>query len=67
MFDLGGWHIGVYLMIAIDVAAVIILWVALAYGSRIGREAARDFATARNSDRATRRLYRPQTGRTHLR
>lgn len=64
MSDLGGWHIGVYLMIAIDVAAVIILGMALAYGSRIGRDAAGDFARVRKSGRAPSRLYRPETDRT---
>ncbi len=39
MSDLGGWHIGVYLMIAIDVAAVVSLGIAIAYGTRMWREA----------------------------
>jgi len=58
MFDLGGWHIGVYLMIAIDVAAVAILGMAIAYGSRMAQDAQRDFATVRRADRAPHRLYR---------
>ena len=64
MSDLGGWHIGVYLMIALDVAAVVMLGMALAYGNRIGREAPGDFATVRKPDRAPRRLYPVQTDRT---
>jgi hypothetical protein len=38
MFDLGGWHAGVFLMIAIDIAAVVILGMAISYGSRMWRE-----------------------------
>jgi hypothetical protein len=38
MFDVGGWNIGVWLMIAIDVAAVVILGLAIAYGNRMSTE-----------------------------
>ena len=38
MFDLGGWHAGVFLMIAIDIAAVVVLGMAISYGSRMWRE-----------------------------
>jgi len=62
MFDLGGWHVGVWLMIVIDVAAVVILGLAIAYGSRMWREAPRDLATLKKSDEATRRLYHPAKG-----
>ena len=48
MSDLGGWHIGVYLMLAIDVAAIVSLGVAIAYGTRMWREAPRDLATVGN-------------------
>ena len=59
MFDLGGWHIGVYLMIVIDVVAVVILGAAIAYGSRMWRDAPTDPVPLKQSDRATRRLYHP--------
>ena len=62
MFDLGGWHVGVWLMIVIDVAAVVILGLAMAYASRMWREAPRDLATLKESDDATRRLYHRATG-----
>ena len=38
MFDLGSWNIGVWLMIMIDVAAVVILGLAIAYGNRMSME-----------------------------
>jgi len=67
MFDLGGWHIGVYLMIAIDMAAMVILGFAIAYGSWMAREAQRDFATVRSADRTPLRLYRRGNGRALVR
>ena len=67
MFDLGGWHVGVYLMIAIDVAAMVILGLAIAYGSRMWRDAPGDLATLKESDRAARRLYHPGNDRSPLR
>lgn len=38
MFDVGGWNIGVWLMIAIDIAAVVVLAFAIAYGNRLSME-----------------------------
>lgn len=67
MSDLGGWHIGVYLMLAIDVAAIVSLGVAIAYGTRMWRDAPRDLATVRESDRATRHLYHPGHDKRWLR
>jgi len=64
MFDLGGWHIGVYLMIAINVAAVVILGAAMGYASRMWRDAPRDLATLRESDRGIRHLYHPGNDKT---
>jgi hypothetical protein len=67
MFGLGGWHVGVYLMIAIDVVAVVILGAAIAYASRMWRDAPKDLATQEESDRATRRLYHPEDDKPSLR
>lgn len=67
MFDLGGWHIGVYLMIAIDVSALVILGLAIAYGSRMAQDAQRDFAPVRRADRRPRRLYQVASDRSLIR
>ena len=59
MFDLAGWDVGVWLMIVIDVVAVIILGLAIAYGSRMWRMDPQDPVTLKKSDETTRRLYHP--------
>jgi len=59
MFDLGGWHIGVWLMIVINIAAVVILGLAIAYASRMWRARPQDPRTLEASDAATWELYHP--------
>ncbi len=58
-FDLGGWHVGVWLMIVIDVIAVVILGLAIAYASRVWRGRKQDPRTVEASDAATWELYHP--------
>ena len=63
MFDLSAWNDGVWLWAIIDIAAVIILAVAIIYGTRMWRKRSRDPRIVRESDEATRRLYHPNRDR----
>ena len=67
MFDVGGWNTGIWLMIAIDVAALISLGAAIAYGSRMWRDGPPDTATVKVTDRATRQLYHSHNNRPSAR
>lgn len=59
MFDLGGWNVGFWLMVVIDIAAVAVLGLAIAYSSHMWRKRRQDPRTVKASDEATRRLYHP--------
>ena len=59
MFDLGGWNVGFWLMVVIDIAAVAVLGLAIFYGTRMWRRRQQDPRTVDASDEATWRLYHP--------
>ena len=67
MFDAGGWDAGIWLMIVIDLAALISLGAAIAYGSRMWRDGPMDAATVKVPNRATRRLYHSGNNRPSAR
>lgn len=62
MFDSGGWGVGLWLMVVIDVAAVVLLGVAIRYATRMWQDRPQDLATLSESDNAARRLYHPVEG-----
>jgi hypothetical protein len=64
MFDESAWNAGMWLWVVIDILAVIVLGVAIAYGTRMWRRRPQDAATLRRSDEATRRMYHPDEDRT---
>ena len=53
MFDLGGWNVGFWLMVVIDIAAVAVLGLAIAYSSHMWRKRRQDPRTVKASDEAT--------------
>jgi hypothetical protein len=59
MLDLAEWNVGFWLMVIIDIAAVVVLGLAILYGSRMWRKRSRDPHTVQAADEATWRLYHP--------
>jgi len=57
MLDIGAWQEGGWLWLIIDVLAVAIFAIALAYASSTWHRRSRDPVVQRESDEATRRLY----------
>ena len=60
MFDLTAWNAGWWLWVVIDIAAVIVLGLAILYGSHMWRKRPRDPGTKKAADEATWRLYHPR-------
>jgi hypothetical protein len=58
MFTETAWNEGLWLWVVIDVLAVLVLGLAILYGTRMWQNRPRDPALQRQSDEAARRLYR---------
>jgi hypothetical protein len=58
MFNELAWNEGLWLWGVIDILAVVVLGFAIFYASRTWRNRPRDPVLQRQSDEATRRLYR---------
>jgi hypothetical protein len=58
MFSETAWNEGLWLWVVIDILAVVVLGLAIFYGTRMWRSRPNDPIVQRQSDEATRRLYR---------
>ena len=58
MLDTGSWQEGGWLWFVIDILAVLLLAAAMLYGSHAWLTRSRDPVVKRESDEATRRLYK---------